>query len=420
MELSPTKNFCCASRIRVGRAIIEALPRLMLSFARRVTSLGAPLAAGRRRSSLVATKRLRAFRVRVKRFRCLRRVGINTARLIRTGGSAAMTYGQHVCGVSNALLLQQRRTVAACTVLSRGGGDLDVTLMLADGSGTGRADPAFDAHIAPIGHWALAIWESWAPRPLLQRLVIRAKLRLSLAKSTWANVHGPAAAFVASALRLKWVIHDACRVTMDDGVNLNFAVDSPSFVKRAVCQSVRRWRWRAIGIRTDGADPDGCGDGSFMLPIFRLLDPSKQCSNVEWGPAQRAGLRSALAGRQWTQDRLHADPLRSVNCAVPPPSGLRSVGVVSADTPLRVAPWLTGIGSARSPRHGACELHRLSCAAGARPPSWLAGWTPPCGHVVCGHYRRSWCRNHRRRPRSRGSCGRPTAVSTASCTLMAQ
>ena len=43
-----------------------------------------------------------------------------------------------------------------------------------------------------------------------------------------------------------------------------------------------------------------------MLPIFRLLDPSKQCSNVKWGQAQRAGLRSALAGRQWTQDRLHA------------------------------------------------------------------------------------------------------------------
>ena len=30
------------------------------------SSLGAPIAAGRRRSSLVATKRLRAFRMRVK------------------------------------------------------------------------------------------------------------------------------------------------------------------------------------------------------------------------------------------------------------------------------------------------------------------------------------------------------------------
>ena len=178
--------------------------------------------------------------------------------------------------------------------------------MLADGSGTGRADPAFDAHVAPIGHWAMAIWETWAPRPLLQRLVVRAKLRISVAKSPWANVHGPAAAFVASALRLQWVIHDALRVTMDNGVNLHFAVDSPAFVKRAVCQSVRRWRWRAIGSRIDGADPDGCGDGSFMLPIFRLLDPRYQCTDTAWGSAQRAGLRSALADRQWTQDRLHA------------------------------------------------------------------------------------------------------------------
>ena len=178
--------------------------------------------------------------------------------------------------------------------------------MLADGSGTGRADPAFDAHVAPIGHWAMAIWETWAPRPLLQRLVVRAKLRISVAKSPWANVHGPAAAFVASALRLLWVIHDALRVAMDNGVNLHFAVDSPAFVKRAVCQSVRRWRWRAIGSRIDGADPDGCGDGSFMLPIFRLLDPRYQCTDTAWGSAQRAGLRSALADRQWTQDRLHA------------------------------------------------------------------------------------------------------------------
>ena len=306
MEHSPTKNFCCASHIRIGRAIVEALPQLLLSFARRVTSLGAPLAAGRRRSALVAVKRLKAFRLRVKRFRALRRVGVNTAKLIRTGGSAALTYGQHVCGVSNAMLLQQRRSVASCTVLSRGGGDLDITLLLADGCGTGRADPAFDAHLAPIGHWAMAIWENWSPRPLLQRLVVRAKLRMSVAKSQWANVHGPAAAYVASALRLQWVIHDALRVTMDNGVGLNFSVDSPAFVKRAICQSVRRWRWRAIGIRVEGADPDGCGDGSFLLPIYRLLDPRYNRGDTSWGSAQRAGLRSAMADRQWTQDRLHA------------------------------------------------------------------------------------------------------------------
>ena len=107
--------------------------------------------------------------------------------------------------------------------------------MLADSSGSGRADPAFDAHLAPIGHWAMACWENWSPRSILQRLVVRAKLRLSTAKSLWANVHGPAAAFVASALRLQWIIHDAFRITIDNGVGFNFTVDPPAFVKRAIC-----------------------------------------------------------------------------------------------------------------------------------------------------------------------------------------
>ena len=140
MARSATNNFCCAARLRVGRALVRALPILSLRYASRVTSLGKPIAAGRRRSSVVATKRLRAFKLRVCRFRRLRRVGINTARLIRTGGGAALQNGQRVTGVSNTLLLQQRRAVAACTVLS-GGEDLDLTLLLADGSVNGRAEP---------------------------------------------------------------------------------------------------------------------------------------------------------------------------------------------------------------------------------------------------------------------------------------
>jgi hypothetical protein len=42
-------------------------------------------------------------------------------------------------------------------------------LLLADGSAKGRVDPAFDAHAAPIGHWAQAVWNQWLPtRCLLQ------------------------------------------------------------------------------------------------------------------------------------------------------------------------------------------------------------------------------------------------------------
>ena len=82
------------------------------------------------------------------------------------------------------------------------------------------------------------------PRSILQRLVVRAKLRLSLTKSPWTTVHGPTAAFATSALRLNWTIHDALRVPMDSGASFHFTLDYVVFVKHAICQSLRRWRWR--------------------------------------------------------------------------------------------------------------------------------------------------------------------------------
>ena len=39
-----------------------------------------------------------------------------------------------------------------------------------------------------------------------------------------------------------------------------------------------------------------------MLPLFNLLDPNRV--HEDWGPRDRAGLRSALLNRQWTQARL--------------------------------------------------------------------------------------------------------------------
>ena len=42
-----------------------------------------------------------------------------------------------------------------------------------------------------------------------------------------------------------------------------------------------------------------------MQPIFRRVDPKCHSLEPAWGFLQRAGLRSTLANRQWTQDRLH-------------------------------------------------------------------------------------------------------------------
>ena len=109
------------------------------------------------------------------------------------------------------MLLQQRRSVAASCV-AHGSGDLDLTLALADGSGRGRADPAFAAHDDPIGMWSEAVWCMWLPRAAMEALT-RAALGLCGDGSIpWARVCGPAAAFVASAMRLGWTVVDAYNV----------------------------------------------------------------------------------------------------------------------------------------------------------------------------------------------------------------
>ena len=48
------------------------------------------------------------------------------------------------------------------------------------------ADPAFDAHLPPIGDWANAVWEEWVPEASLYRLVRYGLLKLRRAKKTWA------------------------------------------------------------------------------------------------------------------------------------------------------------------------------------------------------------------------------------------
>ena len=84
---------------------------------------------------------------------CFARAKVATTRLASTGAVKAMSYGQAITGVPNSTLLAQRRAVAAAVAPAAGtrGQCVDMTLVLADGSAKGRADPAFGAHVMPIG-----------------------------------------------------------------------------------------------------------------------------------------------------------------------------------------------------------------------------------------------------------------------------
>ena len=80
----------------------------------------------------------------------------------------------------------------------------------------------------------MAVWHDWLPRATLGKKIVRTRARLARAKNPWAVVHGPAAAYVATAGRLGWCLQGPLTALLDDGSPLDYAIDSPAFVKAAV------------------------------------------------------------------------------------------------------------------------------------------------------------------------------------------
>ena len=121
-----------------------------------------------------------------------------------------MTYCP-INGVSSTTLMLQRREVGVVTGPPGGtaGQNIDLALIVAEGSERSKIDPAFAAHEFPLVHWAKAIWNYWLPEGLLTTLVEQALEDLAGAPRPWSIVYGPGAAMVATAQRLEWTVEDA-------------------------------------------------------------------------------------------------------------------------------------------------------------------------------------------------------------------
>ena len=286
----------------LAHAVVRTLCGITFKAQKRVTSLGTGLGAGTRRNATQARKRLKAFVASRSRFKMLKASRVRADRLLRTGGNASMIFGQNPAGVSNALLADQRRAAASATRLRTCGADLDLTLMMADAKSKGAADPAFAAHVGVLHMWALAVWEEWAPGPVLQIVMSDAQKRLGKAKSIWSVVYGPAAAVVATAWRLEWQVISATVFVTDRGEGIDLMMLSPAYVQNVVHQSVLRWRWRRIESKFPSLSSGGLGLGAAWHPISKALHIK---DSTCWGLAEKNALASAVCGRQWPQQRLH-------------------------------------------------------------------------------------------------------------------
>ncbi len=295
MALSDSKGVVTASTPSIGAAIAAGAARLgvIVKHSATARSLGHGLGAGVRRCSHVLRKRLVAFRARRPLFWALRRAGVHGTKLVRTGGAAAMQYGQAPMGVAPSMLHAQRVATVAVVAAGARGRDLDLTLITADTQSAHRTDPAFAAHIEPIAKWAQAVWYSWLPAQLMSSMIARARVRLAAAKRVWQAVTGPAAAVVATAGRIGWTVHSATSITTDEGRQLNLDLDPPMY-----------YRWTCSGRRAQVAmGARGCQvpcfvgrrgsakahGGGCTYPQAACAGPSR--GELDGPPSRRVGVR---------------------------------------------------------------------------------------------------------------------------------
>ena len=216
-----------------------------------------------------------------------------------------------------------------------------MVLLTADAGGS-RADPAFEAHAAPIKYWALAIWEKWQAPDLMAESFNHAAARLRKAKrSVWDLVAGPAAALIATLWRLEWTILSPTRFRTQAGLEVDLTLDSPAAVVFQVRTDVRRWQLEQAAASfpnlvppAPDAGPPDSGSGTalaapryrppplpvcqatvgrlprsahgILQPVGRLLEGRRGAhGKVDgWEPQHRAYLKSAMDGGQWPQVRV--------------------------------------------------------------------------------------------------------------------
>ena len=149
--------------------------------------------------------------------------------------------------------------------------------------------------------WSLAIFERWVNIEDAQFL-FASTLDWLAGKMAWAKVFGPAAAIIVTLRRLGWFVFGATEWETDLGRRINLRLLSPALVQSLVREAVQRWRW-SLG------NPGGLA-GAWVAPIRSVL---ARKDSATWNHAHKGALKSALANRQWTQQRLHKAGLSDSN-----------------------------------------------------------------------------------------------------------
>ena len=326
LEVSLKKSVVVGGSYSMAEGIARTSSSRKLSAVRAAKLLGVASGGGRKRSTKALAVRLPAFAKRIQRIHAIRKVGVRVTQLVRTAGTPAVMYGVEAIGMADSQLQRTRSAIARASAPGGGGKNPDLVLWAID-QARGTMDPAFDAHVLPIKFWALAVWQEWRPRRMLERALLDARTKLLTFKtSVWQKVVGPASAIVASAARLGWRFLSAFELETDCGKTLSFLQDSPSYIAEEVREAVRRWRFARITQNmtyltplvvdvdatplSDGNRQRTSEPGIYSLDFVDMLGNLLRRSKMPlgdfplWENRHATSLISAITGGQWPQARL--------------------------------------------------------------------------------------------------------------------
>ena len=116
-----------------------------------------------------------------------------------------------------------------------------------------------------------------------------------------AKVFGPAEAIIVTLRRIGWFVISATEWETDHGRRINLRLLSPALVQSLVREAVQCWRWRQVAMTLPALGNPGGLAGAWVAPIRSVL---ARKDSAAWNHAHKGALKSAMANRQWTQQRF--------------------------------------------------------------------------------------------------------------------
>ena len=318
LNVSRSKSVVVASKLSIATEIAKRTLSKCLKPTRMAKLLGTAATGGKRRSTKVTAGRTAVFKKTLKRMWSLRKAGANTRQMARAAGTSAVVYGDDIQGCADSVLTAKRSVIARAAAPAGGGKNPLKVLYALDGA-SGTLDPAFDAHVLPIKHWALAWWESWVEPEQLQK-AFDSRMTLSVEhRGQWSRVAGPTAALDRSLQRVHWRWLSAHTFLDHDGATWDCRLDPPAAIVKAMKRAVRLHRLNEIARNHGDLIPEcadvGNGRSDFGLQVIDFASTISRLVNgkvaslkdtPEWQAVHAASLLSTMGNGQWTQARRHA------------------------------------------------------------------------------------------------------------------